>query len=204
MRFSHVGTLLTIGLVTLIAGSAHARCNDSRVDSVRAQILAACPCNGNHGQYVSCVAHAIRDAVRNGDVDPNCKGAVTRCAARSTCGKKDGFVTCTICEPGTCTNGLCDDGVTACMDDAGCPAVVNKCSVKSTAERCEARGGLAGSGSCCNAVCVTGPTTTTATPPTTTPTTTTPTTTAAPPTTSPTTTTTTSTTLGSPSGAFVD
>jgi len=199
MKSRCFGLLLTIGLVMLSGSIARARCTDPRADAVRAQILAQCPCNGNHGQYVSCVAHAVRDAVRNGDVEPNCKGTVTRCAARSTCGKKDGFVTCAICEPGTCTGDLCDDGVTACVTDVDCPAVVNKCSVKSTADKCDARGGIVGSGSCCNATCAVGPTTTTtAGPPTTHPTTT------GPPTTTPTTTTTTSTTQGSPSGAFFD
>ena len=195
-----LGLALTIGLVLLSGSIARARCTDPRADAVRAQILAQCPCNGNHGQYVSCVAHAVRDAVRNGEVETNCKGAVTRCAARSTCGKKDGFVTCAICEPGTCTDGLCDDGSTACGVDADCPSVVNKCSVKSTAEKCEARGGIVGSGSCCNATCVVGSTTTTMAPP---PTTSAPTT-SVPPTTITPSTTTTSTTLGSPSSAFID
>src|SRR2546425_9568852 len=81
--------IVTMALLGLSGAVAEARCTDSRVPEVRAQITAACPCTGNHGQYVSCVAHHVRDAVRNGDIDTNCKGAVTRCAARSTCGKKD-------------------------------------------------------------------------------------------------------------------
>jgi len=111
------------------------------------------PCTGNHGQYVSCVAHHARDAVRNGDLDVNCKGKVTRCAARSTCGKKTGFVTCPICEPGTCTNGFCDDGTTACADSSTCPPVVAHCSTKSSDMHCTDRGGTPGSGSCCDATC---------------------------------------------------
>ena len=201
MTARYFGLALTIGLVMLSGSVARARCTDPRADAVRAQILAQCPCNGNHGQYVSCVARAVRDAVANGDVEANCKGTVTRCAARSTCGKKDGFVTCAICEPGTCTSGLCDDGVTACGTDADCPQVVNKCSIKSTADRCEARGGIAGSGSCCNATCAVGPPTTSTT--VSTPTTSPPTT-MGPPTTTPTTTTTTTTAPGSPSAAFFD
>src|SRR5262249_50774374 len=94
--------LRTLAVVILgVTGSlAHARCNDPRVAQVRATINAECQCTGNHGQYVSCVAHHVRDAVRNNEIDTNCKGAVTRCAARSTCGK-DGFVTCAICAAGT-------------------------------------------------------------------------------------------------------
>jgi hypothetical protein len=199
MRYLLLGFTLTTAVLSL-GNVAQARCTDPRVPAVRADIQAHCPCNGNHGQYVSCVARHVRDAVRDGDVDVNCKGAVTKCAARSTCGKKDGFVTCTLCDPGTCDGGFCDDGATACAADSDCPAVVNRCSTKSSAERCEAKGGVVGSGSCCEATCVTGPTTTTAVPPTTTPTpTTSPTPTPTPTTTPPTT-----TTLGSPSGAFVD
>jgi len=99
------------------------------------------------------VAHHARDAVRNGDLDVNCKGKVTRCAARSTCGKKTGFVTCPICEPGTCTNGFCDDGTTACADGSTCPPVVAHCSTKSSDMHCTDRGGTPGSGSCCDATC---------------------------------------------------
>ena len=81
------GFIVVTGL-TLLGSAAHAGCSDPRVATVRAQIDSECPCTGNHGQFVSCVAHHVRDAVRNHDLDTNCKGAVTRCAARSTCGKK--------------------------------------------------------------------------------------------------------------------
>jgi hypothetical protein len=148
---------LTVAAIALAASGAQARCTDPRVSEVRAQISAACPCTGNHGQYVSCVAHHVRDAVRNGDIATNCKGAVTRCAARSTCGKKSGFVTCARCEAGTCTSGLCDDGTTVCADSSQCPPVLNHCSTKSSADACEARGGVVGTGSCCDAACVASP-----------------------------------------------
>ena len=133
---------------------ASAGCSDSRVAAVRTQINQTCTCTGNHGQYVSCVARAVSAAVRNGDLDVNCKGAVTRCAARSTCGKKSGFVTCAICSPGTCTGGFCDDGVTACTDSSTCPPVLDHCSTKSSSDLCAVKGGIAGSGSCCDASCI--------------------------------------------------
>jgi len=44
-------------LVGLFASAARAGCSDPRVDSVRATINSECPCTGNHGQYVSCVAY---------------------------------------------------------------------------------------------------------------------------------------------------
>ena len=140
-----------------VASIATARCTDSRVAQVRAQINQQCTCTGNHGRYVSCVAHAANAAVRNGDLDVNCKGAVTRCAARSTCGKKTGFVTCSICSPGTCSEGFCDDGVTACTDSSTCPPVLNHCSTKSDGALCvprqEGTTVVVGSGSCCDAGC---------------------------------------------------
>ena len=152
-----LGATLSMTLIGLTGVAAQARCTDPRVAEVRAEINRACPCTGNHGRYVSCVAHHVRDAVREGDIDTNCKGAVTRCAARSTCGKKTGFVACVLCSAGTCSGGFCDDGVTACIDSSTCPPVVNHCSMKSSAELCEAKGGVAGSGSCCDAACVASP-----------------------------------------------
>jgi len=165
------------GGVALFASVANAGCTDSRLSSVRDKILADCqsasskngsaPCTGNHGQYVSCVARAANDAVRNHELDPNCKGKITRCAARSTCGK-EGFVTCTICNPGTCTitngQGFCDDGSTSCTDSSTCPPVVNRCTIKSDATKCVVNAGqpegstaVAVPGSCCSASCTPPP-----------------------------------------------
>jgi hypothetical protein len=166
------------GSAALIASVANAGCSDPRLPAVRDSILASCQsassdgsgsCTGNHGQYVSCVARAANTAVRNDELDTNCKGKVTRCAARSTCGKKEGFVTCTICNPGTCTipsgstAGTCDDGTTSCTDSSTCPPVVDRCSIKSDASRCVVNGGApAGStavvdsstgATCCHASC---------------------------------------------------
>src|SRR5262245_5685823 len=56
-----------------------------------------CPCAGvddgaggtiawkNHGQYVRCVAHAVRDAKRALGVKRRCVRGLVPCAARSTC-----------------------------------------------------------------------------------------------------------------------
>src|SRR5262245_4332952 len=144
--------------MSLGTARAYAACdNPAMAEQVRAQIATTCICNSatNHGRYVSCVAHAVRDAVANG-LPTNCKGAVTRCAARSTCGKKSGFVTCCSASSGTCENGVCQDGVTACSGDPNCPPRT-RCSVKSSSDRCTAQGGSPGTGSCCDAVCTVPP-----------------------------------------------
>ena len=146
--------LAAVGSLALSVSVARAGCNDPDLNTVRDRVLAQCSCDGNHGQYVSCVTRAVREAVSTGELDVNCKGKVVRCAARSTCGKKEGFVTCTICVPGTCTDNLCDDGVTVCSDSSTCPQVVDRCSTKSSVDLCLAKGGIPGTGSCCHASCV--------------------------------------------------
>ncbi len=80
---------------------------------------------------------------------------VTRCAARSTCGKP-GFATCCFASAGTCTNGLCQDRTTPCTDSSTCPIVI-KCHIKSSPAECSMAGGSPGSGSCCDAVCSVSP-----------------------------------------------
>ncbi len=148
-----IAALAATAAVALSALPAAAGCSDAALASVRARILAGCPCNGNHGQYVSCVARAVREAAASGELDTNCKGKVVHCAARSTCGKKDTSVTCAFCGPGTCTGGHCDDGVTACTSSTQCPPVVNRCSTRSSPEMCTQNGGIVGHGSCCSASC---------------------------------------------------
>lgn len=139
---------------------------------VQQEINDTCSCDVkhdryNHGRYVSCVAHVVKRLADSGAIPTNCKGKIKRCAARSTCGKKAGFVTCQIptdtcvlvsdtCDPGTltctadptrtcaadedCTTGTCAaDPALACSTDLDCGA---RCSIKSSAARCEARGGI--------------------------------------------------------------
>lgn len=161
MRASFAALLLAAG-IALSAAPSGAACTDPDAPAVRDRILAACPCEGNHGQFVRCVAHAVKDAVASGELDVNCKGKVVRCAARSTCGHKADFVTCTLCEPGTCTGGLCDDGVTPCDETTPCPGVVRRCSKKSSADKCRVPASapagttaVVATGSCCHAACPT-------------------------------------------------
>ena len=146
-----------VGLIAAPATNVAAACSDPAAAAmVRTQIATSCPCTSatNHGQYVKCVNLQVRQAIANG-LPKNCHGAVTRCAARSTCGKP-GFVTCCFAKPGTCTSGLCRDGVTVCTTAANCP-VVTKCHTKSSADACSTAGGSPGSGSCCDAMCSASP-----------------------------------------------
>src|SRR5262245_12438090 len=95
MRIATWGALCA----AMIAGSASmagAKCADAgAVADARAAAEEACDCATatNHGEYVSCVADVAQDRVEAELLPANCKGEVTRCAARSTCGKPD-FVTC--------------------------------------------------------------------------------------------------------------
>ena len=103
----------------------------------------ACSEASNHGRYVSCVAHVVKQ-----NVSPGCRGKAIRCAARSTCGKP-GFVTCER-PTDTCdlSTGTCAGNPTqTCATDFDCGT---RCSIKSSADRCTAAGGQVGaSSSCC-------------------------------------------------------
>lgn len=156
--------LAMIALLAMAAGSAAAQTVDCAAERCAFQdaVNASCPCDGaqftNHGRYVSCVAHVVNDLARNGMLHTQCKGKVTRCAARSTCGK-EGFVTCTVPVAfGTCDllTGLCTSGVSAtgtCAADTDC-VTATKCSTKRDASHCTKPGAVIGSGTCC-AACVT-------------------------------------------------
>ena len=122
----------------------------------------------NHGQFVSCVSHAIKQAA----VPPQCHGKIMRCAAQSTFGKP-AFETCQTQSAGTCdtTTGACTDGtltagLTACTQNSDC--VVTQCHTMRAfpgnttptpgADKCTLAGGTPGTGSCCPA-CATAPST---------------------------------------------
>jgi hypothetical protein len=142
----------------------------SRTAAARASAEEACTNAGagcanapNHGTYLSCIAHTINGLVQNNGLPKSCRGALKKCAARSTCGKP-GAVTC--CLPNQSGHGR------------------SKCKVARDAASCAAKGGCAGSfASCCDACAPDGscnlPTTTTTTVPA--PVTTTTTTTVPPP-----------------------
>lgn len=151
------------------SGSALAApaCDPAAVADAAAQVEAACPCAGrtapsgevtawkNHGQYVSCVSRERNRVAKALGLSKSCVRQTTRCAARSTCGKREGFVTCRI--PDACSDdnpdgvaeGTCsDDPSVACDTAADCPVL--RCTVKSASELCDAQGGISGTGSCCD------------------------------------------------------
>src|SRR6185295_6559885 len=84
--------VLAAALLVFSTGNASAQdCSPSDLCTVQAAIELACPCDssGTHGQYRSCVAHALRDL----GVSKACKNEVKRCSNRSICGKP-GAVAC--------------------------------------------------------------------------------------------------------------
>lgn len=152
-------------LAATLAGRATAQmATPTPVDceAVRCQIqssIDACS-NGatNHGQCVSCVTQAVRTL----GVPKQCRGKITRCTARSTCGKPN-FETCrsessgTCAADGTCSKGTLAAGLSVCTQDADC--VVTSCRVMRAfargstptpgADPCSLLGGTPGTGSCC-------------------------------------------------------
>jgi hypothetical protein len=147
-----LAALVTLGLAPHLAAASD--CEAARC-AVQAAINQNCPCDSatNHGRYVSCVAHQVKSLV---PVD--CKGKVTRCAARSTCGKA-GFVTCTRQRLGTCnlTTGTCvEDPTVVCSSDANC-VLGTTCSIKRDSDHCTAAGGSVGTSSTCCASCTVTP-----------------------------------------------
>src|SRR5215472_10623830 len=139
------GSAMLLALATMPA-SAQVDCETARCTFDQA-VNSQCSCSGssNHGRYVSCVAHITKALASCGLLPTNCKGKVTRCAARSTCGKS-GFSTCTpTCiivtpgTPGTCSN----DPTVSCTTNADC----GMCHTRRDGT-CPT-GTTAGTGSCC-------------------------------------------------------
>lgn len=141
---------------------------------VGACLAETCPCsapgNGNgaawknHGQYVKCVVHLRNDLRKAGCLDDEAKRSIAKCAARSTCGKKESFTRCCfydtsgVCEgdpaPGdTVAAGACSnsgDTPVACDTDTDCITVLRGPKLSSTVENCTDHGGVdIGDGSVC-------------------------------------------------------
>ena len=149
-------SFLLMSSASTVRAQEELTCEDYRC-MFQQQLLDECNCEEaeNHGQYVSCAAHIIKELSNQG-MPRNCKGKLQRCAARSVCGKQDrGFATCTTFEYGTCvageTTSVCDtDGTTVCASNTDCVAST-QCRITRHPEDCEAGGGAVNlSPTCCS------------------------------------------------------
>ncbi len=75
--------------------------------TVQASIDEECPCAEakNHGRYTACVTRIVNRLVREGSVPKKCRTKIEGCAIRSTCGKRDGSVSCQL--PGNPITSRC-------------------------------------------------------------------------------------------------
>jgi hypothetical protein len=162
-----LGQTLVALLFVLATAPARAQeaptCEDFRCQ-FQAQVEQECPCDArtNHGQYVSCVAHVVSGLTDQG-LPTSCKGKITRCAARSICGKsKQGFATCTTFTYGTCVSNdpdpsTCDnDPAVQCSTNTDC-VVSTRCKFTRNTQACEAAGGVVNLTPTCCSSCNTAP-----------------------------------------------
>jgi hypothetical protein len=129
-----------------LAGPAHAKCDPDGADAAdvaaaRAAIAASCDCAGapNHGTYVKCAVATAKAEL----VNQSCKGAVVRCAARSTCGKPN-FVTCCRTNSKGKTNCSTRRSVSSCKAPRGgsaCVGVHASCCDSCTTSGCASPSG---------------------------------------------------------------
>jgi hypothetical protein len=121
--------------------TAHAApCTDAAaVAAARAAVDAACGCAAatNHGEYVACARGVIAGLVDGGELPRSCRGAVQRCAARSTCGRPDAVTCCRTGQNGV-TRGFLKPNAAACRAPSGGSACVG--SYPSLCDACDASG----------------------------------------------------------------
>jgi hypothetical protein len=154
-----VPALVALGALALGGRTTPVAAQDDQTDceaarcAVQATIDASCPCDEatTHGRYVKCVAHVVR----NSDVPRQCRGAVIRCAARSTCGRDESAVTCFTPNFGKCQhpeNTCAHDPSISCQTNQDC-IVGTHCGIQPSADKCVAKGGTVGTGTSCCAPC---------------------------------------------------
>ena len=95
--------------------------------SVQAEIDAECPCDEakNHGRYTSCVSRVVNRLARAGTLPKKCRNQIRGCYIRSTCGKRDGTVSCDF--PGDGVSGRCRPLASSDMCSARGGTVVASC-----------------------------------------------------------------------------
>jgi hypothetical protein len=90
---------LTVALV-MSAGPAFAACDSPEdiqaVADTRALADTRCNCVTalTHGEYVRCVARVANEEVVAGRLDRFCRRPIVKCAAKSTCGRPQGYYPC--------------------------------------------------------------------------------------------------------------
>jgi hypothetical protein len=167
--------IVALSLLIPTAGEARPEAADCEVTrkAVRAEIDAACPCDGPnaHTDYLRCVSKKLRDLSACatgadgmpscGPVSRLCAAKIRRTAARSACRKPAGMVTCCVptqrecagdSTPGDRTkDGTCTGTTRKCDSVTEC--LVPKCELAATAERCGLIGGTVGLGRDCATAC---------------------------------------------------
>src|SRR5262245_52067751 len=146
MRTMIVG--LAAASLLLVTAPAFAACELTAADLAarRATYEAACaaldPPRGcatarNHGQYVSCIG---KEARADATLPMECRGAITRCASRSTCGKP-GAVTCCRTKPDGATRCSTKRDASSCSPPVGgsaCTGSFSSCCDACTDSGCAA------------------------------------------------------------------
>jgi hypothetical protein len=130
-------------------GGGASTCDAARCE-LAASLDTSCPCADftSHGEYVRCVAHAVKALTADGSLSRRCKGKLVRCAARSVCGKGDSIPCLVPTDVCNLTTGTCTaDPTVPCAVDLDCGG---SCEVADSAEACTAAAGApAGAISCC-------------------------------------------------------
>ena len=72
-------------LASSVPGLARVDC-DGAGCRVQATLDARCPCReaATHGAYVQCVARVVKELAAEATIPTECRGRITRCAARSS------------------------------------------------------------------------------------------------------------------------
>ena len=140
-RFSVLATAALVTALLALPARSDARCDAAGADAAdvaaaRKAVADNCDCASaeNHGAYVSCASTQAKATLTN----TSCRGAVVKCAAKSTCGKP-GFVTCCRTKANGVTKCSTKSGVDRCSppkDGSACVGSFSSCCDACTASGC--------------------------------------------------------------------